>query len=66
MIRLLLVDHNAKSLTIDTSGFRACDPLKDGNAFEREYVVNGNNGFAPPRSLERQATTASQSLLTPL
>ncbi|QGA83743.1 Transposase [Halomicrobium sp. LC1Hm] len=45
-IRLLLADHDKESLTVYTDGFRACDPLEEGDAFTREYVVHGDGEYA--------------------
>ncbi len=42
MIRLLLADRHQESVTIYTNGFRAYEPLKEGDAFTREYVVHGD------------------------
>ena len=44
-IRLLLSDRHQESLTVYTDGFRAYDPLDEGNAFTREYVLHGDGEY---------------------
>ena len=45
-IRLLLETHQQESLTVRTDGFRAYDPLEDGDSFSRRYVVHGEGEYA--------------------
>jgi transposase-like protein len=45
-IRLLMADRQEKSLTVYTDGFRAYEPLKPDDAFDREYVVHGDGEYA--------------------
>ncbi len=45
-VRLLLADHEQESLTVYTDGFRAYDSLEDDDAFDREYVVDGDGEYA--------------------
>jgi transposase-like protein len=45
-IRLLPANDKKESLTVYTDGFQACDPLDEDDAFNREYVVHGNDEYA--------------------
>ena len=44
-VRLFLANHEEKSLTVYTDGFRAYDPLDDDERFDREFVVHGNGEY---------------------
>ena len=44
-IRLLLAYRQQESLTVDTDGFRGYEPLEEDDAFTREYVVHGDDGY---------------------
>ena len=44
-IRLLLANRQQESLTVYTDGFRAYEPLKEDDAFTREYVVHGDGEY---------------------
>ncbi len=44
-IRHLLANRHQESLTIYTDGFRAYEPLDEGDAFTREYVVHSDGEY---------------------
>ena len=44
-VRLLLANRQQESLTVYTDGFRAYEPLKEDDAFTREYVVHGDGEY---------------------
>jgi transposase len=44
-IRLQLADRQQESLTVYTDDFRAYEPLKEDDAFDREYVVHGEGEY---------------------
>jgi transposase-like protein len=45
-VRLLLADRQLESLTINTDGFRAYEPLEEDDDFDREYVVHSDGEYA--------------------
>jgi len=45
-VRLLLGNRTQESLTVYTDRFRASNPLKDDDAFSREYVVHADGEYA--------------------
>ncbi|WP_435363833.1 IS1595 family transposase [Haloarchaeobius sp. DYHT-AS-18] len=44
-VRLLLGDREEESLTVYTDGFRAYDPLEDGESYQREAVIHAEGEY---------------------